>query len=589
VAAALLSTVVWAARRSIFRTLTSLPFAVALLAWVLLATALGTFVIQGAAPEEYSKKYGSALAPLLLSLGLDDLFHSSWFAGWLALLALSLALVAVRKRAWRPAQWGHGLAHLGIVVILAGGLAGNRTGMKGHLDLHEGLSANSMVPEARGRSPAQPQPFGFSIRLEDFDIERHPPEYRIYVYERAGESFKTLRSFKPKDASEWRPAGASGAEFRMARAFPDLRLKAVLEEVPAGQGVAALELEMDSKRIHLLAGTSGREAVDLAPRGGPLLRVAGDSPAEAEVARWAEPRPERHLLSSGADTVEVVPGRPDPVALGDRRIQVIAYFSDFVFDSETRRAASRSDRPDNPALQVAISAADGGPPEKRWLFAKIPDFGHAGDPAKAGPRLVYRHDPAYAPAPREMLVVGKTGEAWELENGKVLRKAPLARDGGPVPGSRLRLLASARESFVPENRSEEWRNPAVEVEVRRGTETRLHLLKAAHGEPLGLPDGRTFLALEPKPDDVKAYRSRLAVLEGGRKILEKTVEVNDPLSYGGYAFYQSNYRKEDPTYSGILVVKDPGLPLVWAGLVMICAGMIYVYYVRPRLWKGGTR
>ena len=62
VAAALLSTVVWAARRSIFRTLTSLPFAVALLAWVLLATALGTFVIQGAAPEEYSKKYGSALA-----------------------------------------------------------------------------------------------------------------------------------------------------------------------------------------------------------------------------------------------------------------------------------------------------------------------------------------------------------------------------------------------------------------------------------------------------------------------------------------------------------------------------------------------
>jgi cytochrome c biogenesis protein ResB len=59
--------------------------------------------------------------------------------------------------------------------------------------------------------------------------------------------------------------------------------------------------------------------------------------------------------------------------------------------------------------------------------------------------------------------------------------------------------------------------------------------------------------------------------------------VNDPLSYKGYSFYQSNYRKEDPTYSGILVVRDPGLPVVWAGFVMVCAGVIFAFYARPRI------
>jgi hypothetical protein len=32
-----------------------------------------------------------------------------------------------------------------------------------------------------------------------------------------------------------------------------------------------------------------------------------------------------------------------------------------------------------------------------------------------------------------------------------------------------------------------------------------------------------------------------------------------------------------------MVVKDPGLAPVWAGLSMICFGLVFIYYVRPRL------
>ncbi|ORJ60685.1 hypothetical protein B5V00_07160 [Geothermobacter hydrogeniphilus] len=39
----------------------------------------------------------------------------------------------------------------------------------------------------------------------------------------------------------------------------------------------------------------------------------------------------------------------------------------------------------------------------------------------------------------------------------------------------------------------------------------------------------------------KEFTSDLVVLEGGREVLKKTIEVNDPLSYRGLTFYQSSY------------------------------------------------
>ncbi len=39
----------------------------------------------------------------------------------------------------------------------------------------------------------------------------------------------------------------------------------------------------------------------------------------------------------------------------------------------------------------------------------------------------------------------------------------------------------------------------------------------------------------------KDYRSRLAVIKNGRVVMRKTIEVNDPLKFEGYTFYQSSY------------------------------------------------
>jgi cytochrome c biogenesis protein len=57
----------------------------------------------------------------------------------------------------------------------------------------------------------------------------------------------------------------------------------------------------------------------------------------------------------------------------------------------------------------------------------------------------------------------------------------------------------------------------------------------------------TFYEGGSRPKD---FTSDLVVLENGKEVLKKTIEVNDPLSYKGLTFYQSSYGPTgDPVYT----------------------------------------
>ncbi|MGD0089723.1 MAG: cytochrome c biogenesis protein ResB, partial [Planctomycetota bacterium] len=86
------------------------------------------------------------------------------------------------------------------------------------------------------------------------------------------------------------------------------------------------------------------------------------------------------------------------------------------------------------------------------------------------------------------------------------------------------------------------------------------------------------------------YRSRVSLLAGGKAVKEDIIiAVNAPLSYGGYEFYQSDWRATDLDFSGLKVVRDPGLGLVYAGMIMLSAGVIFVFYIRPRIGSADKR
>ena len=80
---------------------------------------------------------------------------------------------------------------------------------------------------------------------------------------------------------------------------------------------------------------------------------------------------------------------------------------------------------------------------------------------------------------------------------------------------------------------------------------------------------------------IKSFKSTLQLLEDGKVVREKTIEVNSPLSYRGYTLYQSGYNPKDLTLSTLQVVKDPGVPIVYTGFLCMIGGLILLLCFKP--------
>src|SRR5271166_603236 len=88
-----------------FKTLSNLRTGIVLLLLVVIAAAMGTFILQRPATD--SQKLQSAYSPQTLQwldrLSLTDVFHAWWFLTLLGLLSLSIVLVSIDRfpNAWR--------------------------------------------------------------------------------------------------------------------------------------------------------------------------------------------------------------------------------------------------------------------------------------------------------------------------------------------------------------------------------------------------------------------------------------------------------------------------------------------------------
>jgi len=86
---------------------------------------------------------------------------------------------------------------------------------------------------------------------------------------------------------------------------------------------------------------------------------------------------------------------------------------------------------------------------------------------------------------------------------------------------------------------------------------------------------------------VRDYKSELTVIDRGAKAARKTIEVNDPLHYGGYHFYQHNWDKDREGYTVLGVHSDSGLTTTYVGFGLVCGGTFWLFWVQPplTLWR----
>jgi hypothetical protein len=134
--------------------------------------------------------------------------------------------------------------------------------------------------------------------------------------------------------------------------------------------------------------------------------------------------------------------------------------------------------------------------------------------------------------------------------------------------------------------SQEWKSPAVAVEASAGGRKLEQVLAIPSQQALFLAPGRA-LVFEKREQEVKAYISHVTAVKGGTRNSAR-ITVNDPMSYAGWTLYQVNYNPNDPTYSGLEAVYDPGVFWVFLGFGLICVGVFYMFYVEPRLKGRGS-
>lgn len=140
--------------------------------------------------------------------------------------------------------------------------------------------------------------------------------------------------------------------------------------------------------------------------------------------------------------------------------------------------------------------------------------------------------------------------------------------------------------------------PELKLELKRGDTTVIGRFMAREGasyEELRLvllydnnkqewqKAGSPTLFLDRPDAQVKDYKTWLVIHRDSREVARKVIEVNDPLHYGGYHFYQVDCDENDPTYTILLVKSDDGLAAVYIGFILLGVGAFGRFWIRPIL------
>ncbi len=127
-------------------------------------------------------------------------------------------------------------------------------------------------------------------------------------------------------------------------------------------------------------------------------------------------------------------------------------------------------------------------------------------------------------------------------------------------------------------------NPALEVQVTQpnGQVTTKYVFEKfpGHGQD-------TFLMNYHRT--IRDFISEVEVVENDKVVAAKDVEVNHPLRFGGYHFYQSSYDDKAGQYTVLSVHSDTGLYVVYAGYWLLCLGAAWHFWLRYTLTRAKSK
>lgn len=187
----------------------------AILLFILIPVAiLGSVVPQGRPYAEYVERYGFKLTGFLYQLYLTSIFTSPWFLMLVVLLCMNILGCLIVSVIKGKRTFGFILVHLSLVLLIAGGLMSATLRIKGELILNEGQSASSFTVDKKT------VPFGFELRLKDFELQHYENELEKLVIAMPGPGKPFEYRFRK---NFWVAIPGLDYQFRVERYLPDFR------------------------------------------------------------------------------------------------------------------------------------------------------------------------------------------------------------------------------------------------------------------------------------------------------------------------------------------------------------------------------
>ena len=569
----------------------SLPMAVVLLVTIAGVLAWGTI---------YEMRFGTA--------AVQRFVYQSWaFQALLAFLAVNLAVAALQRLPWRRRHLPFVLAHIGIILTLIGGIIGGRFGIDGQLVIPEGETANVLQLPQKLLVVRQPNPGlhrAFPTQFEAMAWEHEPnTRFRVALEDRS-------------------------IELVVDRYYPN----AVVEEQVRDDGPEenpAVHLLLSHEGQQVQAWLFARNPERFGIQWGEAHVFFLEPMSEQAFTELMAPQPRTHprgvvsLQFPGTPSVHAlpVPEEPNQVVAIDGTPYVITfkdYFPDFALTPEG--IINRSDAPVNPAVSFLLSGPEGT--DTYLLFARFPEFEAVHGLEHTIPAEVsYTHAEGSALPPNAISLVrtpsgtlaavltGSEGERRQLESVELGRPYTHPWLGYEFEVSAYYPRAAASQSF--QNRSNQVRLEALHLTARQGEETTEAWVSSGSGAQLVLGDEPLLVEYRPAehelPFSIKlldfrkvdypgtqmaaSYESDVQLTDPERGlILMRQISMNNPLRYRGFSFFQSSYLEGSTVETTVLSARsDPGTPLVYAGFLIIIAGVISMFVTRRASTPGPTQ
>ena len=569
-------------RSRVWRLLGSLRIAVPLLIVIASVLAWGTI---------YETRFGTASVQRFM-------YQSWWFQGLLAFLALNLAVAALERYPWERKHLPFVLAHLGIILILLGGIIGGRFGVEGQLIIPEGQAERVLQLPGNVLVVQQPNPGLHQVFPTNFETRAwvHEPQVTFPVALNGRSIQITIDRYYPDAVLEEHIRDVGSEEnpaVRVLLAHNEQQDAVWLmsrdpERFGMGWGEAHV-LFLEPQTSDQVDQLTGRSDDAWHPRGAVSIRLPGMAAAR-EI-----PVPEQ--LNQSMD----IEGTPYRITFKD-------YFPDFAITEQG--PVSRSAQPNNPAVSFILSGPEGT--DAHLLFALHPEFQALhGFTHQIAAEVSYAHAASGALPPNGIgliltpskgLLAVLTGRGTERQ---VIEPVEIGtRYTHPSLGYQFEVAAYAPRATIEQhinNRGDEVKAEALHLIGREGSQVAQAWVSLRQTVSLSL--GKEPLLVDYRPAQYElpytiklldfrkidypgtqmaaGFESDVELTDPKRGVmLMRKISMNNPLKYRGFAFYQSSYI-EGPAETTVLSVRsDPGTPFVYAGFIIVILGVIAMFVLR---------